>query len=309
MASITRMRAALWRGLAASMGVLCLAAGGCMPGLGGPSERTTVVPLTTMDHAGRELAYLAPADPRFQNPGGGDELVRVIYIHGTPGRGSILDAYIAEPVPGTAPVAVDRLGFGESNGAPVVSFREQAHSIATLLDPRPDYGTILVGHSLGGPIAARLAAEYPDRVTGLVIVAGSLAPDLEKPRWFNHAAAVPFVDPLLPRALRMSNRELLAAPDQARALDRVVGRVRAATVVIHGTHDTLVPVENVHYMRDAMTGARSFETDVIDGGSHFLPWTHEELIRRRVRELVEAEQARRRARAEDRARGGTGQGR
>jgi pimeloyl-ACP methyl ester carboxylesterase len=41
---------------------------------------------------------------------------------------------------------------------------------------------ILVGHSLGGPLIARMTMDYPELIDGLVFVAGSVAPKLEPPR-------------------------------------------------------------------------------------------------------------------------------
>ncbi len=40
--------------------------------------------------------------------------------------------------------------------------------------------TILVGHSLGGPVIARTAMDYPDLVDGLILVGGSIDPEMEK---------------------------------------------------------------------------------------------------------------------------------
>jgi len=37
---------------------------------------------------------------------------------------------------------------------------------------------VLIGHSLGGPVVARMAADYPDFVKGLVLVAPGISPVL-----------------------------------------------------------------------------------------------------------------------------------
>src|SRR3546814_18455192 len=60
---------------------------------------------------------------------------------------------------------------------------------------------IVVGHSLGGPIAAKLAMDYPDRVRGLLLLAPSVAPALEAPRWYQRLATWRVVQWLLPRTL------------------------------------------------------------------------------------------------------------
>ena len=106
---------------------------------------------------------------------GDEEALSLIYVHGTPGSASAFRRYLRDPIPDTRTIAYDRPGFGETEPRdPVVSFEAQARVIEPLLRPSEDgRWPILVGHSLGGPIIARAAADYPDRVGGLVIVAGS----------------------------------------------------------------------------------------------------------------------------------------
>ena len=124
-------------------------------------------------HPDRRLSYLIDGDPAAQ---------RLIFIHGSPGNSLAYAKYLHDPVPGLETLAVDRLGYGQSTAdEAVVSFEEQAAAIAPLLVERAGEWPILVGHSLGGPIAARLAADHPERVAGLIIVAGSLNPEAKHP--------------------------------------------------------------------------------------------------------------------------------
>ncbi|MFG0326330.1 MAG: alpha/beta fold hydrolase [Phycisphaerales bacterium JB037] len=279
---MSRIGARLAAGRAAVLAVACaMLVGGCAFGF--PIGHRDVSGLTRRSMQtpdGRELSYLIGGDP---------DGVRVIYIHGTPGSAADLAGFVADPVAGTESVAVDRLGFGESDARSVVSFERQAAAIAGLLEEQDGARTIVVGHSLGGPIAARLAADFPERVGGLVIVAGSLDPDLEKPRWFNYAAALPFVFPLLARPLQHSNVELMASPEQTRELAKVLSRVRAPTVVIHGEEDSLVEVENADYMRRRFSHLAHIEVIRIEGAGHLLPWTRAGVIRDAVAGLVERE--------------------
>jgi pimeloyl-ACP methyl ester carboxylesterase len=64
---------------------------------------------------------------------------------------------------------------------PEQSLRMQSACLAPLLRlGKSAKKPILVGHSLGGPVAARLAMDYPDEVGGLILVAPSIDPELEK---------------------------------------------------------------------------------------------------------------------------------
>ncbi|MEZ6234042.1 MAG: alpha/beta hydrolase [Phycisphaerales bacterium] len=225
------------------------------------------------------LAYLAATDPD-------DASRRVIYVHGTPGSSGAWRAFLRQPPPGTESIAIDRPGFGRSGPrGPVVSFEEQAAVLRPLLDSPDGDRPILVGHSLGGPIIARAAADYPDQVAGLILVSASLDPQFENVGLMQGLASTPPVRGVLPRALRNSLVELLAGREQTEALAEVLHRVRCPVIIIHGTRDRLVPYANVEYMQRTLTGAASVEVVALDRANHFLPWTHEQTIREAIERL------------------------
>lgn len=198
---------------------------------------------------------------------------RLIYVHGSPGDAKAFADDLVEPVPGFESVSMDRPGFGTlRHTGPVNSFEKQARAIEPLLVQRDGQWPILIGHSLGGPIVARVAADFPDRVGGLVIVAGSLDPGLEELRWFNHVAAIPPVRWILPGAIKTSNAEMFAAVNETTELAGVLGRVRCPVAIVHGTQDGLVPVANVDYTRRMLTNAAAVRVDVLDDQGHFLVW-------------------------------------
>ena len=253
---------------------------GCIPG---PSaERSSMRALERREIApsglpGTIVSYLRAGDVDAPN---------VIYVHGTPGDATAFADLLLTPVDGLNSIAVDRPGFGKTTPLLArVSYEDQARAIEPLLVERDGRWPILVGHSLGGPIVARVAADNPDRVGGLVIVAGSLDPELEDPKWFNTLARR--VPAIVPGVMRRSNDEILAAPDETRALEGVLDRVRCPVVIIHGTEDGLVPVENVRFMQRRFVNARSVETTILDGEGHFILWSHDDLIREAVARLAQ----------------------
>ena len=96
-------------------------------------------------------------------------------------------------------VAVDRPGHGRSRrlrfeGSPHQQARHIREGLAQLDVQRP----ILVGHSFGGLVASAWASDYPDEVSGLVLLAPIAFPEL---RPLEHARlgprAIPVVGPLL----------------------------------------------------------------------------------------------------------------
>lgn len=271
----TSTRHVLAAGLAAGASLLF----GCAPGprADGRSAAELTRAATAAAPGVAQVSYLRAGDPSHP---------RVIFIHGTPGDATAYADYLLQPVPGLEAVAVDRPGFGQSAREPVLSYAAQAAAVAPLLESRAGRWPIVVGHSLGGPIAARLAADHPDRVSGLVILAGSLDPALERPAWYNHLAAAPVLSLLVPRTIRTSNAEIFAGPAETESLRAVLARVRCPVILIHGDRDSLVPVANVDYVRRSMTGASSIEVIVIRGAGHFIPWRHEATVRDAIARLA-----------------------
>jgi len=224
----------------------------------------------------RKLSYLEsgyPDDPR------------VIFIHGSPGQSTGYVSYLHDPIPGHEVIAVDRLGFGESGGKPVTSLEKQAAAIAPLLVRRNGRWPIVVGHSLGGPIACRLAADYPDKVAGIVIAGGALDPDLEDIRWYNRYVQAPVLKRTVDKSLRTSNTEILATKGELKQLAPLLGTIECPIVIIHGTKDSLVHYDNVGYMLDNFSKAQEVKVITLYGEDHFITREREEEIRDAVMEL------------------------
>jgi pimeloyl-ACP methyl ester carboxylesterase len=204
---------------------------------------------------------------------------RVVLVHGTPGSAQGWTDYLLDPPPGLEIVALDRPGFGRSgpDGA-VTSLALQAAAVAALL-PADDRRAVLLGHSLGGPIVARVAAEHPDRVAALVLIAASMDPALETIRPMQPLGAWGPVRRLLPRAIRNANAELMALQPELVALQDLLARITAPVFIVHGTADDLVPVANVPFMQQRLRAARCRETLLLEGRNHFLPWNAQAPLR------------------------------
>jgi pimeloyl-ACP methyl ester carboxylesterase len=211
----------------------------------------------------------------------------VIMVHGTPGSATAWSDYLLSPPPGTEMVALDRPGFGHSgpDGA-MTSLADQAAAVLALMpaDGRP---ALLLGHSLGGAVVARVAADHPERVHALVLLAASLDPALEAIHPLQAFGAWAPVRMLLPRTLRNANAELMALEPELESLAAALPRITAKVVIVHGTDDDLVPVANVPYMQSRLTGARCVETLLLQGRNHFLPWNSEAAVRDAIRSALE----------------------
>ncbi len=220
---------------------------------------------------------------------GDSSLPLVVFVHGSPGSLSAFIDFMADTIllSKAQLITVDRPGFGASNfGYAESSLEKQAALLRPVLEQHKNQRpVILVGHSLGGPVIARMAMDYPELVDGLVIVAGSIDPELEPNEWFRGPLATPFLKWLLPRSIRASNDEIYKLKPELEKMIPLWPKIRANTIVIQGTKDTLVPKENAAFAKKMITNA-PVKVMMVDGMNHFVPWDHPELIQRAIVELL-----------------------
>jgi pimeloyl-ACP methyl ester carboxylesterase len=213
---------------------------------------------------------------------------KVIFIHGTPGSAEGWADFLVNVPPGFQYIALDRPGFGNSGpDHAVISLADQAKAVKLLIEKESEPKPILVGHSLGGPIAAWLAATEPDAISGIVIAAGSLDPSQERIYLIQHLGASWPIRTLLPRSVRNANQELMTLKSELEKLHPLLGKIRVPVVIVHGTEDDLVPYQNVEYMRHNLTGAQSVVVKRLDGINHFLPWNAKAHINAAIKELAQ----------------------
>jgi pimeloyl-ACP methyl ester carboxylesterase len=272
----TRNRGPLWSALG-----VALAAVGCAPP-GPRAAEESIAALRQQVHlgapVGAPLSFLRAGVARGP---------QVILVHGTPGSAASWADYLLDPPPDVELLALDRPGFGRSGPAGAMpSLADQAAAVLALMatDGRP---VVLLGHSLGGPVVARVAADHPDRVSALVLLAASLDPALEAIHPMQRVGAWAPVRSLLPRAIRNANAELMALKPGLEALALALPRIRAKVVIVHGTEDDLVPVANVPFLQARLQGARCVSTVLLEGRNHFLPWNSERAVRDAIRLALE----------------------
>jgi pimeloyl-ACP methyl ester carboxylesterase len=213
----------------------------------------------------------------------------VLFIHGSPGA---LDAFLNFLADTTllnrAQLAsVDRPGFGDSNfGYAEPSLHKQAELIKPILEKhKKQRPLILVGHSLGGPVIARIAMDYPELVDGLIFVAGSIDPELEPHEWFRAPLATPFLSWMLPRAIRASNDEIYKLKPELQEMLPLWPTIKAPVIFIQGGIDELVDPRNADFAKKMMTGTEVklvLKSDM----NHFVPWSNPELIRNAIVDML-----------------------
>jgi pimeloyl-ACP methyl ester carboxylesterase len=212
---------------------------------------------------------------------GNDSLPTLIFIHGSPSSWTAFQHFMKEPALlfHYRMVSVDRPGFGYSDFGEAVNLPEQSLLLIPVMDAiKNGKPVFLVGHSLGGPLVIKMAADYPSGIQAIMLIAGSVDPELEPDEnWRFIAEKFPFRH-LMPGAFKPSNTELLYFKKDIIALASDFPKVQCDVYLVHGEKDTWVPVGNVDYAREQLINASTVETLILDGGNHFIPWTRKEEI-------------------------------
>jgi pimeloyl-ACP methyl ester carboxylesterase len=159
--------------------------------------------------------HLLDLDSATDTPGeiNADTLWPVVLIHGASGNLGDLRLALGDRLALTRRVVlVDRPGHGWSDrpgGKADASPARQAALIAQALDGIGLDRFVLVGHSLGGTVAAAFARAYPERVAGLVLLAAVTHPWKGALDWHYNVGAMPVVGAAFARAAALPIGEVL----------------------------------------------------------------------------------------------------
>ncbi len=233
------------------------------------------------DESGRNFSYV--------DTGQADK-PPLVFIHGSPGSwdnflGFFKDNEIQETF---RIISVDRPGFGFSDmGKAEPSLEEQSRIIGHIFTRIPEgQQIILVGHSLGGPVIAQMALDYPERIKGLVFVAGSMDPELEKTKWFQIPAQWIPIKWLIPKSWRASNEEILPLKAELERLIPHYPRIRVPSIILQGELDELVPPGNADFLEKQLINAE-VQKQMYPQLNHFIPWSRPRIIKDAIFEMHE----------------------
>jgi pimeloyl-ACP methyl ester carboxylesterase len=232
----------------------------------------------------------------------------VLLLHGQPGGQGDWSRVVRGIGDRVRTVAIDRPGWDGRREA--TDLRGNAAAALAALDAGGIARAVVVGHSLGGAIAAWIAAKHPERVSALVLAAPAANRDslTALDRWLAGpvagylagAAVLSAIGVTLSAApvtrrlaeqltlerdyLQAAGRRLMT-PAAWRAfaveqrglirdlpsLEADLGRISAPTTIISGTADRIVPVAAARKLAAQIPGA---ELVVIERAGHLLPQRH-----------------------------------
>lgn len=226
----------------------------------------------TYEFEGRKMHYVHA---------GHDSLPLLIMVHGSPGSANNMLGYLSDKklLDNFQVVAVDRPGFGWSDfGETEPSVGKQAADIRPIIERHGKKNAVLIGHSFGGPVISKMAMDYPDEVAGLIIVAGSIAPELEPKKWFQKPADWWIFRWILPPAVKVCNQEILPLPEELEAMMPDWEKITCPVTVVQGMEDNLVHPGNAEFAERMLVNSEKVILDTLTGQNHFILWSHQNLI-------------------------------
>ncbi len=216
---------------------------------------------------------------------------KIIFVHGSPGSwGSFVKVLNRPTLPQSALlIAADRLGFGGSTkGGVARTLDEQAAALMKILElDDPKQSAILVGHSFGGPVVAKMAAMKDPRIKSVLILAGSVDPSLETTKWYQIPADWLLLKWAIPKDLETCNEEILALKPELEILSSQWMDMTARLTVVQGLEDDLVPPGNADFIQEK---ARHLHPKIIriPNRNHFLQVYENDLIEKLLVEELSA---------------------
>ncbi|WNJ17389.1 alpha/beta hydrolase [Pontibacter sp. G13] len=222
----------------------------------------------TYQYEGHQVEYVSAGD---------SSRPLLMFIHGSPGSWDAWAKYFRDEqlLAQFHLIGVNRLGYGESDpGLPESKLEIQARVFQPLLDQYAgESGAILVGHSYGGPVAARLAMDAPSQIRAVLLLASIMDPQYERRLGIQSTFRSPYLRWLLPPMLDMSNREIVPLKDELRLMVPLWDRITAHVTMMQGDRDFLALKEHVAFAEHHLVHAASVKAIRLPEESHFLPWT------------------------------------
>lgn len=187
---------------------------------------------------------------------------------------------------------LDLIGFGRSRTGQRFSLDEAARCLIQWMDQLKLEKMSIVGHSMGGRIAAELAADFPNRVDRLVLIDSPILPfqhGYTKQIWGMARALRHFSRDFLPvligDTLQAGSLNVLRIGRQLLLTDRShkLAAIQAPTLIIWGDQDTIVPLA----LGKALTqGLPHSQFVTLKGAGHVPMWEKAEEFNRIVLDFL-----------------------
>ncbi|MFT3936881.1 MAG: alpha/beta hydrolase [Chitinophagaceae bacterium] len=216
---------------------------------------------------------------------GADTLPPLLVVHGAPGawygsRNLLADTQITNRF---QVIVMDRPGYHRSRlkekRKTFVEIDKQANAIyeALRLNHSHQKG-IIMGSSYGGPIAAKIAIEHPDKFYHVLLLAAAIDPNNEKFWWFNKFVHHGPLKWMLPRFFKAATDEKYAHEKELRKLQPQWINLTVPVTALQGDADRIVKPVNLDFAKKMLAG-KNAEFISLPGVDHLIRWQRADLVK------------------------------
>jgi pimeloyl-ACP methyl ester carboxylesterase len=189
--------------------------------------------------------------------------------------------------------ALDLPGFGASRMPAPYTFARTISLVTAWMATNAVGPATIVGHSMGGQVAMLLAAQQPEQVHGLVLIAPAGLPftrnllGIARGAFLSRSSGdIRFTPIVVAGALRAGPRILWQAVRQIQQIDvrpRLVA-LALPTLILWGDRDRLLPVANAAILAAALPGA---EVRIIPGEGHNVFFDRADLVNEAILSFIQ----------------------
>lgn len=219
---------------------------------------------------------------------GADTAQPVLFIHGAPGA---WDGYMNMLDDSSLQhqfhlISVDRPGYGKSQKKPkkrVYTLVEQAQAIIMALKSNHSgKKAIIVGRSYGAPVAAEIAAMYPELVKKVILLSPAIDPDTEKFWWFSKYGKLFLVRWFLPERMNTATDEKYAHVAELKKLKSEWPKIQSDVTVMCGGQDWIVDTTNFSYAKKMLQTNKSARFIFIPDSGHLISSSRPDLVKKEI---------------------------
>ncbi|WP_238806035.1 alpha/beta fold hydrolase [Emticicia aquatica] len=218
---------------------------------------------------------------------GADTAQPVLFIHGAPGSWdgymNLLDDSLLQH--NFHLISVDRPGYGKSQKFPkkrTYTLEEQAKSIILALKSNhSNKKVIIIGRSYGAPVAAKIAALYPEKIEKIVLLSPAIDPDTEKFWWFSKFGKVFLVRWFLPERMNTATDEKFAHIKELKILKNDWKKINSAVTVMAGGQDWIVDTTNFSFAKKMLIGKNAKFIFIPESG-HLISHSRPDLVKKEL---------------------------
>lgn len=151
-------------------------------------------------------------------------------------------------------IAPDRSGYNKSDDK-VTSISQQASLLRSLLKVRNHQKVSILGRSYGAAVAAKLAADNPNLVENLLLIAPACDPQREKFWWFSKPVNTKFIRFLLPKFINRASDEKFAHEAELAKILPDWQLIKCPVTILQGGKDWIIDTANGQFVDSVLVNA------------------------------------------------------